>query len=194
MKKIIRACIVLLVAHVMGIVNSCCPDQVIRCFNIASLETRPLDNSGLLPLPPQSDSIPAKAFVLELRFPTTQATCMVESRENWSFYASALAFQCDDDILLAMLDSITAIEIISTADFDAEHPQGTELSELFVRPTLGQIAQGLPPSTFPNEPSAFHFLLVKEPETVQAHRFITTVRTLGGHTFRDTTQTIILTL
>lgn len=197
MNKIGRACIVLVVAHLVGIASSCCDEPVTLCYTLTSLETNSLDNTGAAPVPLQSDTLPAKAYVLEISFFVDDATCLLDNLGNFSFYSSALAFDCDDNPRLILRDSIISLEITSTADFDAEHPKGTDLSGLFVKPSTATIAGQIMPFSITDPasmPSTFRLYLVGEPETIQPHRFITTILTDTGLMLSDTTETITLTL
>lgn len=46
-------------------------------------------------------------------------------------YNSALAFDCDDDIIPQLTNQILEANILATSDFDSTHPKGSPLNDLF---------------------------------------------------------------
>ena len=97
----------------------------------------PLDNSGASPAPSTSPSIPRQAFGIRLTCPTdfnpadTVGTDLGCGRQ---FYTDT---------------TVTSIRIVSLLDFDAQHPAGSNVTDLFQCVLDDRVLPFSPPGTYP---------------------------------------------
>jgi hypothetical protein len=191
MKKLFATASLYALIHLMAVLSSCCTDTETYCFDFVGLEARNLDNTGMIPTPPTTDTIPAAAYTLGVQYLQNDGTCLETTRFDWNPLSSALATSCAEDFTYLLNDSIVSIDISSLADFDAAHPKGTSLYSYFAGPDARKINQAIRDSG--RVRNAQYFLL-KNPDAIRPHSFITKITLASGAIFADTTDQVVLSL
>ncbi len=128
----------------IGFFNACCCNDRMEELTFDSVHAIPVDNSGRTPVSPPSDSIPYKAFAIEVHLDWVSFSYQPM---NWSFISSAYALSCDDGFYFN--PSIDSILISSTEDFNAEFQANQTLNDLFtITDSLNIYAPQTNPITF----------------------------------------------
>ncbi len=152
--------------------NSCPTKQRTICRYYTNATFTPWDNADSMPQPVGSTGVRAKAFYLELMLEDTSYICrklrhLLPSNASYAFTPPTYN-------KTTPIDSFT---IKSDADFDAQHPAGSDLKALFSQNDTANIEK--------RYKKKIKFYLLRLPASSGTHTF--TVKLFA----RDTTQNVI---
>jgi Domain of unknown function (DUF5034) len=186
--KIVRATFFLLLLQLLSQCSGCCKEFECRYSTLLSVEVESFDNSGVSPVIPATDTIAAKAYFLALTLRGTKEECTAEVIDYLkAFQNSCYALSCPDPEFQSP-DTVSSINIKCTQNFDADHPTGSDLMDLFYQRTDFVYAENWLPD------DRKEFLLMKEPSNVLTCQFYVEVNLTDGRVFRDTTNTVVLNI
>lgn len=123
----IRAVLIIVLINVVAIVQSCCNDPFIQRFEISSLKMSNVEMAQLSELSPGA-SVEFSSFALKLNF---EIVLLARATPLPSIFNSAYAFKCDEGIVPQINNHVKEAQLTSTSDFDAAHPSGSSLINLF---------------------------------------------------------------
>lgn len=175
----------LIVALLYTTLSGCCGcrNQDSYCVNINGTTFLALNNSDSTSRISKDETVPGLALVLELTISNDIKMCY--SKPNNYFGKTAYALTCPGD-KYTHSDSITHVSITADRDFDAAHPEGAELNDLFYRDT--ELAQ-----TNHNEQSnTFLYYAQKAPEQNGTYVFTATLTFGNGNVVESKTQRVNL--
>ena len=163
-----RICLVFIFAFLLPLagylLGSCSRPCEHQCHYVTSAQLKVLDNAGRLPSDVINSSVIAKALVLRLDLTdTTRPEYCTWKNNPFENIAYAMVAHCEYDRTFFKTDSI---KIVSSTDFDPDHPAGANLRDIFYFPdtTIASIA-----------PTA-DFYLTKEPLDEAVHTFTISFR------------------
>lgn len=126
----------LLWCAVMGysVLTGCCEELVNVCLSSDEIQVVAYDNADSLAVEAGDDFVFGKALMLRMSFTGYRTYC--SKPRSVSFINSAYATSCDETYVYKHADTIVHMTIYADKDYDAQHPAGTELNELFYMPKL----------------------------------------------------------
>lgn len=156
-----------------------CEGDYLITYRFTGLDAIHAENTGRLPAPTTLDTIPANAYVLRLLlFP-----------EELSRKGRYLDRETPPD----NVNPIRQYNLTSNADFDAAHPKGTSLLDLFQGFDGSFFADGNSPYFYDSpEPAFWDFLLLTPPTLSRSHVFTASITLADGTQFIDSTTTVYL--
>ncbi len=97
-----------------------------NCFKPMRITVTPIDNADSIEHAPYSKGVIAKAFILEYAFSIESYYC---SRNSFGFNNAYAQTSTSKTF------KVDSIHLASDHDFDAQHPAGTDLKDLFFKST-----------------------------------------------------------
>lgn len=129
-----KVLIILLFPFITELVVACCPDcddPIIGHYTNKTLSVSNIDNSGIKPEIANGNPIPKEAFGIRVRLGREKTACLTPRRSLFIQTAYARTCHCPPENEFLAKDSVTAIQIFTSADFDANHPAHADISEYF---------------------------------------------------------------
>ena len=121
----------LLFSLLAEVLLSCCdcPDTVTRRYTNKSFTVANLDNSGSGPVVATAATVPKAAYGIRLQIVRETTAC--GRRALFLPVAYAFSCGCPPELEILPRDSVTAIHVFTLADFDGNHPAGSDVSAYF---------------------------------------------------------------
>jgi hypothetical protein len=113
--------------HIVAIFQSCCDDPPVENFKITEMRVVNVNTTTLEEID-RGAGINHLEYSMRISF---DIEIFAQAIPNSGMLNSALAFSCDDDIIPQLNNRIRDANIFATSDFDAAHPRGTPLNDLF---------------------------------------------------------------
>lgn len=128
--------LVLLWCGVLGysVLTGCCEQIVNVCLTSDQIQVVAYDNGDSLAVEAGEDFVFGKALMLRMSFTGPRQYC--NNPRPASFINSAYATSCGETYIYKHLDTIASITVSADKDYDAQHPAGTALNDLFYIPEL----------------------------------------------------------
>lgn len=116
------------------VLTGCCEEILNVCLTSDKIEVVAYDNSDSLAVEAGDDFVFGKALMLRMSFTGSSRYC--SSPRPASFITSAYATSCGKTYVYKHLDTVASIAVYADKDYDAQHPAGTSLNDLFYMPLV----------------------------------------------------------
>lgn len=131
-----RIVLILLAPFMIEIAIGCCDCDdyyplVTRQYTNQHIQLDNLDNRGNAPVVSTSGSVLKEAYGVRVHLYRDLLARSGAPRAGFITPAQAFSCDCSRDAKVSPKDSITAIHIVTRYDFDASHPAGSDISDLF---------------------------------------------------------------
>ncbi len=200
--KIKKVLILLLAPFFFNTFLACCDCQDPQLYKYTNnrLILQHVDNRGQsLEITTQGTAL-KEAYGIRITVEGETSAYLVPS--TWSTLSRSYAFscRCGAEIQYLPKDSITGLRIITLADFDAQHPAGTEVNDYFKLYTwndfvnIPDFLKGSAKIFYYDEPKQIilNALLMQAPEATGEFRFKVEIDLSDGRLFSGETSTITL--
>lgn len=146
-----------------------------------------LDNSGVMPVVTNKDSISRKAFGIQIDLNFNQDYCF-QSNFNTSLFPTAQAFSCGCDNVAQIEPRVSHIEIVALNPFNNSEIDSviTTRFKILRFNTYYELTDNNVSTSQP-----FDIILTEVPDTAQNHQFLIKYST-SDSTYSDTTKMIYL--
>ena len=185
-RKTLYSGILLFCCNVMlSILESCgCKEIPEYCVKVGSLTLTPYDNGGLEAKSIENGEVYGKALKLELLLTGTAEVCY--QPKPLSFFSHAYAFTKSKCEFFFRPDSITDYDIYSSNTYNAGHPAGSSLKDLFKSDDVEYL------KTFEGDDKKAIFYSLEAPEDTGTHIITVMLIQVNGDTLRANTQPLKL--
>ncbi|MTI21246.1 hypothetical protein E1176_09460 [Fulvivirga sp. RKSG066] len=110
-----------------AIIQSCCDDPPVENFELTEMNISNF-NPITLDKIEEGSGINYSEYSIRILF---DIEILAQVTPSAGIYNSALAYDCDDDIIPQLNNRILDANIFATSDFDSTHPEGSPLNDLF---------------------------------------------------------------
>ena len=207
MNRFTRVSFILALFFFTRIIQSCCECNFDpHPFDFSMVTVRNLDNSGSYTTYTNADSMNRAAIAFEVSISADENmlfSCLSNPLPFLSF-ESALAFQCDCDILFKPNQSIVGIKIITNFPLSELYPEDSDVSDLFLAhvprnssssfmyKTLEDILPLINYEVYSNEASTTFQIFCREFVTNDIAQFTLLIELSDGNIISGTTRLISL--
>jgi hypothetical protein len=132
--KINKILFFLLFPLITELVVSCCDcniETLIGHYTNKDIVLTNIDNSGSEPITTTANSVPKQAYGIRTQLNREKTACLSPSKSIFIQTAYATSCNCPPPNQLLARDSVTAIQIFTLNDFDANHPANSDVSDYF---------------------------------------------------------------
>ena len=126
----------LLWCAVMGysVLTGCCEELVNVCLTSDEVDVVAYNNADSLAVEAGDDFVFGKALMLRVRIGGYTMYC--SKPRSASFINTAYATSCGETYVYKHMDTVASVTVYADKDYDAQHPAGTSLNDLFYMPVL----------------------------------------------------------
>ena len=164
----------LLLPLLIGTVQACCncADEIFYQFKVNKVEVSNLDNSGIVPVPTQGDTVNKKAYCLGIIMTTTKVALQKNAVPNLFVQTASAQVDCfcGGGFYGQMADTLLSLRIYTVNDFDSTHRAGAEINSYFFSDgryplaANGLFNQPLYSYDFASPSYVYNYMLMHEPQ------------------------------
>ena len=131
--KLTKIIIVLIVPIMAEVGISCChcSDPLIGHYTNKTFSVTNLDNRGSEVMVATAASVPKEAYGIRMQLGREKTVSIIPPKSFFIQTAYATSCRCPPPIQLEARDSMTDIHVVTLNDFGANHPAGSDVSDLF---------------------------------------------------------------